>query len=89
MWLQDVMDIPLGYHVWCHGSILGVTVYCRQCHPYHHTSYGSGVSLESKGRIEAFTKGSSHTNTIVIAAEIESGLVAKDDMVQLRCSPVS
>ncbi|GFW04693.1 hypothetical protein TNCV_3897451 [Trichonephila clavipes] len=25
MWLQNVMDIPLGCHVcvWCHGSILG------------------------------------------------------------------
>ncbi|GFT25236.1 hypothetical protein TNCV_181081 [Trichonephila clavipes] len=50
---------------------------------------GSGVSLQSKGRIEAFTTGSSHTNTIVITAEIESGFVAKDDLVPFRCSPVS
>ncbi|GFU78617.1 uncharacterized protein TNCV_2302281 [Trichonephila clavipes] len=40
----------------------------------------------SKGRIEAFTTGSSHTNTIVIAAEIESGFVAKDDLVPFRCT---
>jgi len=57
--------------------------------PYHHTSCGSDVSLYSKGRIEAFTTGSPHTNTIVITAEIESGFVAKDDLVPFRCSPVS
>ncbi|GFU60350.1 hypothetical protein TNCV_3307991 [Trichonephila clavipes] len=28
-------------------------------------------------------------NTIVITAEIESGFVAKDDLVPFRCSPVS
>ncbi|GFY12378.1 hypothetical protein TNCV_284811 [Trichonephila clavipes] len=39
--------------------------------------------------MEAFTTGSSHTNVIVITAEIESGCarVAKDD--PFRCSPVS
>ncbi|GFU26504.1 uncharacterized protein TNCV_2463481 [Trichonephila clavipes] len=35
----------------------------------------------SKGRIEAFTTGSPHTNTIVITAEIESEFVALDDLV--------
>ncbi|GFW20410.1 hypothetical protein TNCV_4546771 [Trichonephila clavipes] len=40
-------------------------------------------------RIEAFTTGSPHTNTIVITAEIESRFVAKDDLVPFRCSPVS
>ncbi|GFY19842.1 uncharacterized protein TNCV_2145351 [Trichonephila clavipes] len=30
-----------------------------------------------------------HTNTIVISAEIESGFVAKDDLVSFRGSPVS
>ncbi|GFW75449.1 uncharacterized protein TNCV_4426331 [Trichonephila clavipes] len=29
------------------------------------------------------------TNTIVITAEIESGFVAKEDLVPFRCSPVS
>ncbi|GFX57205.1 uncharacterized protein TNCV_2964841 [Trichonephila clavipes] len=49
------------------------------------------VSLEnkSKGRIEAFTTGSPHTNTIAINYEIESGFVAKDDLVPFRYSPVS
>ncbi|GFX70128.1 hypothetical protein TNCV_4615661 [Trichonephila clavipes] len=56
---------------------------------YHHTSCGSGVSLKSKGRIEALTTGSPHTSTIVITAEIESGFVAKDDLVPFRCSSVS
>ncbi|GFV59719.1 hypothetical protein TNCV_1907901 [Trichonephila clavipes] len=57
--------------------------------PYHHTSGGSGVSLKIKGRIEAFRTGSPHTNTIVITSEIESGFVAKDDLVPFRCSLVS
>ncbi|GFS86788.1 hypothetical protein TNCV_2407701 [Trichonephila clavipes] len=43
----------------------------------------------NKGRIEAFPTGSPHTNTIVITAEIESGFVAKGDLVPFRCSPVS
>ncbi|GFY18846.1 hypothetical protein TNCV_3875341 [Trichonephila clavipes] len=33
--------------------------------------------------------GSPHTNTIVITAEIQSGLVSKDDLITFRCSPVS
>ncbi|GFT79020.1 hypothetical protein TNCV_3093981 [Trichonephila clavipes] len=45
--------------------------------------------LAVKGRIEAFTTGSAHTNTIVITAEITSGFVAKDDLVAFRCSSVS
>ncbi|GFY15306.1 hypothetical protein TNCV_1571171 [Trichonephila clavipes] len=40
-------------------------------------------------RIEAFTTGSPHTNTIVITAEIESGFVDEDELVPFRCSPVS
>ncbi|GFX14619.1 uncharacterized protein TNCV_4016171 [Trichonephila clavipes] len=32
---------------------------------------------------------SSHTNMIVITAEIESGFVANDDMVPFRCCPDS
>ncbi|GFW35881.1 hypothetical protein TNCV_1927121 [Trichonephila clavipes] len=43
----------------------------------------------NKSRIEAFTAGFPHTNTILTTAEIESGLVAKDDLVPFRCSPVS
>ncbi|GFW93060.1 uncharacterized protein TNCV_3888011 [Trichonephila clavipes] len=53
---------------------------------YHHTSCGSGVSLLIKGRIEAFTTGFPHTNTIAITAEIESGFVTKEDRVSFRCS---
>ncbi|GFU98654.1 transposon Ty3-G Gag-Pol polyprotein [Trichonephila clavipes] len=49
----------------------------------------SGVLLKSKGRIVAFTTGSPHTNTIVIAAEIESEFVAKNELVPFRSSPVS
>ncbi|GFW61460.1 uncharacterized protein TNCV_347081 [Trichonephila clavipes] len=33
--------------------------------------------------------GSPHKNMIVITAEIDSGFVAKDDLVPFRCSPVS
>ncbi|GFV50794.1 uncharacterized protein TNCV_4237491 [Trichonephila clavipes] len=33
--------------------------------------------------------GSPHTGTFVITAEIDSGFVAKDDLVSFRCSPVS
>ncbi|GFS85475.1 uncharacterized protein TNCV_2793541 [Trichonephila clavipes] len=39
--------------------------------------------------MEAFTMGSPQRNTIVITAEIESGFVAKDNLVPFRCSPVS
>ncbi|GFX29851.1 hypothetical protein TNCV_4749801 [Trichonephila clavipes] len=39
-------------------------------------------------RIQAFTTESPHTNTIVIAAEIESGFLAKDDLVLFRCNPI-
>ncbi|GFX72348.1 uncharacterized protein TNCV_1253021 [Trichonephila clavipes] len=46
-----------------------------QWHPYQQSSFVSGVSLYSKFRIEAFTTGSPHTNTIVITAKIESGFV--------------
>ncbi|GFW04125.1 uncharacterized protein TNCV_2668901 [Trichonephila clavipes] len=39
--------------------------------------------------IEAFTTGSPHTNTITITAKIESGFVAKDNLVPFHYSPVS
>ncbi|GFU39282.1 hypothetical protein TNCV_3811271 [Trichonephila clavipes] len=57
--------------------------------PYPHTSCESGVSLKSKGRIEAVTTVSPHTNTIVITAEIESRFVSKYDLVLFRFSLVS
>ncbi|GFX05722.1 hypothetical protein TNCV_3198391 [Trichonephila clavipes] len=47
------------------------------------------LGKQNKGRIEVFTTGSPHTNTIVITAEIESGFVVRDDMVPFCCSPVS
>ncbi|GFW23709.1 uncharacterized protein TNCV_2032521 [Trichonephila clavipes] len=46
-------------------------------------------TLAVKGRIEVFTTEPPLTNTIFITAEIESGFVAKDDLVPFRCSPVS
>ncbi|GFX44168.1 uncharacterized protein TNCV_4119641 [Trichonephila clavipes] len=39
--------------------------------------------------IEAFTPGSPHTKPIVITDDIESGFVAKDDLVPYPCSLVS
>ncbi|GFY11480.1 hypothetical protein TNCV_3183181 [Trichonephila clavipes] len=33
--------------------------------------------------------GSPYANTIVTAAEIDSGFIAKNDLVPFRCSPVS
>ncbi|GFY05398.1 uncharacterized protein TNCV_960941 [Trichonephila clavipes] len=50
---------------------------------------GDRAGQGSKGGIEALTTGSPHTNTIVTTADIESGFVAKDDLVPFRCSPVS
>ncbi|GFV81947.1 uncharacterized protein TNCV_3151451 [Trichonephila clavipes] len=41
-----------------------------------------------QGRIESITTGS-HTRTIVITAEIESGFVTKDNLAPFHCSPVS
>ncbi|GFX39013.1 hypothetical protein TNCV_5055541 [Trichonephila clavipes] len=66
---------------WSHGSIPGVTVCRRQWHliPSH------GL-WEQKGRIQAFTTGTPLTNTIVITAEMESGLVAGDDLVPFHRS---
>ncbi|GFX43474.1 uncharacterized protein TNCV_4874941 [Trichonephila clavipes] len=43
----------------------------------------------TNGRIEAFTTGPLHANTIVITAETKSRFVAKDNLVPFRCSPVS
>ncbi|GFU41953.1 hypothetical protein TNCV_361011 [Trichonephila clavipes] len=54
----------------------------------HNSVEQSCDTLDVKGRIEAFTTWS-HTNTIVITAEIESGFVTKDDLAPFRCSPVS
>ncbi|GFW06280.1 hypothetical protein TNCV_37541 [Trichonephila clavipes] len=53
--------------------------------PYHHTSCGSGVSLQSKGR----SPQSPLTNTIGITADIQPAFVAKDYLVPFRCSSVS
>ncbi|GFY11114.1 hypothetical protein TNCV_4471001 [Trichonephila clavipes] len=69
--------------------VLGHPCHVSNDTPYFHTSFGSGVSLQNKGRNEAFTTGSPHTNMIVITAEIESGFVTKDELVPFRCSPVS
>ncbi|GFX49684.1 hypothetical protein TNCV_1637221 [Trichonephila clavipes] len=78
--------------MWCHGSILGVTVYCRQWHPVtSHELWERFVAVKQnkKKRFEEFITGSLPTSTIVITAEIEYGFLAKDDLVPFHCSPVS
>ncbi|GFX73960.1 uncharacterized protein TNCV_2954451, partial [Trichonephila clavipes] len=47
------------------------------------------VGAVCRCKVKAGLRRSPHTNTIVITAEIESGFVAKDDLVPFRCSPVS
>ncbi|GFX12007.1 uncharacterized protein TNCV_2997911 [Trichonephila clavipes] len=49
---------------------------------------GAACRCKAKAGLRRSPRGL-HTNTIVITAEIESGFVVKDDMVPLRCSPVS
>ncbi|GFV50824.1 hypothetical protein TNCV_4237791 [Trichonephila clavipes] len=73
----------------CHGSILRVTVYCWQWPPKPSHQLWMWYVAENKGWIEAFPTGPPHTNTIAITAEIESGFVAKDDLVPFHCSTVS
>ncbi|GFU87664.1 uncharacterized protein TNCV_2935861 [Trichonephila clavipes] len=53
----------------------------------HTITPAVGVVCDCKAK--AFTTRSLYTNTIVIPAEIESGFVAKDDLISFRCSPVS
>ncbi|GFY29645.1 uncharacterized protein TNCV_1812251 [Trichonephila clavipes] len=53
------------------------------------TNLGIGQAKKGKGRIEAFPTGSPHTNTIAFTAEIESGSVAKNNLIPFRCSPDS
>ncbi|GFU55774.1 hypothetical protein TNCV_2380021 [Trichonephila clavipes] len=52
-------------------------MYCRQWHPIPSHQLWCVTVKQSKGRIEALTSGSPHTNTIVITAGIESGFIAK------------
>ncbi|GFW63641.1 hypothetical protein TNCV_4329291 [Trichonephila clavipes] len=52
-----------------------------------HTIASAVVVVAVKAK--AGLRRSPHTNTIVITAEIESGLVAKDDLVPFHCSAVS
>ncbi|GFT97445.1 hypothetical protein TNCV_1628721 [Trichonephila clavipes] len=89
MGLQNVMDIPLSCAVMEPRIKTRGDRVLQAMAPYTITLAVSGVLLSSKGKIETFTTGSPHTDTIVITAEIESGFVAKDDLVPFRCSPVS
>ncbi|GFU47731.1 hypothetical protein TNCV_4464821 [Trichonephila clavipes] len=58
---------------WCHGSILGVTVYCKQWHPIpFHQLWKWCVAVKQR-QVQSFPTRSLHTNTVVITAEIESG----------------
>ncbi|GFW93572.1 hypothetical protein TNCV_47751 [Trichonephila clavipes] len=61
--------------LWCHGSILGVTMYCRQCHPIPSHQLWEWCVTVNKTQDYVFTLGSPHRNTIVITAEIESGFI--------------
>ncbi|GFV30009.1 uncharacterized protein TNCV_3100861 [Trichonephila clavipes] len=68
----------------------GNTCGCRMSWTYRWAVLVSRINTRGdRVMIEAFTTGSSHTNTIVITAEIESGFVAKDDLVSFRCRPIS
>ncbi|GFW75646.1 uncharacterized protein TNCV_4428291 [Trichonephila clavipes] len=47
------------------------------------------VGVMCRCKAKAVLRRSQHTNTIVITVGIESGFVAKDDLVPFRCNPVS
>ncbi|GFU56871.1 hypothetical protein TNCV_2437501 [Trichonephila clavipes] len=85
--LEAVAGVAIHVFEACHGhtvgSILGVTVYCMQWHRIpSHQLWKRCVAVKQRQH----TTLSPHTNTIVITAEIESGFVAKDDLVPFRCS---
>ncbi|GFW54325.1 uncharacterized protein TNCV_3702861 [Trichonephila clavipes] len=56
--------------------------------PHTITAVGVVCHCKAKAGLRGIT-GFPHTNTIVITAAIESGFVAKDDLVPFRCSPIS
>ncbi|GFU81353.1 uncharacterized protein TNCV_3583351 [Trichonephila clavipes] len=58
--------------------------------PYTITkAVGVVYRCQPKAGFRHSPRGSPHTNTIVITVDIESGFVAKDDLVPFNCSPVS
>ncbi|GFX93449.1 hypothetical protein TNCV_1093891 [Trichonephila clavipes] len=72
-----------------HTARQGVTVYYRRWHPTpSHQLWKRCVPVKQM-QYWGVHQGISHTNTIVITAEIESGFVTKDDLVPFHCSPVS
>ncbi|GFY02474.1 hypothetical protein TNCV_3503551 [Trichonephila clavipes] len=89
MWLYNVIDIPLGCHVVSWINTMGDHVLWAMAPHTITPAVVSGVSLQSKDRIEAFSPAFLHANTIASIAEIETGFAAKDDMVPFRFSPVS
>ncbi|GFV24053.1 hypothetical protein TNCV_3480541 [Trichonephila clavipes] len=72
----------------CPKLILGVIVYCKQWQPTPSHQLWERCVAVNKRRIETFTTGFPHTNTIDIAADIESEFNAKDDLVPTRCSHI-
>ncbi|GFV63899.1 hypothetical protein TNCV_3787721 [Trichonephila clavipes] len=73
----------------CNFDPFRVRCYVSLSSSTEHQMVGTPIGLILVAWIEAFTTGSPHTNTIVITAEIESGFVAKDDLVPFHCNPVS
>ncbi|GFS83000.1 transposable element Tc3 transposase [Trichonephila clavipes] len=85
MWLKQVTNLPLVCHravhpYWREGECV---VYDGS--PYHHTSCGRGVQLQSEGGIKTFATGFPYTNTIVFPAQIESRFFAEGDLIHFGC----
>ncbi|GFT83066.1 hypothetical protein TNCV_629011 [Trichonephila clavipes] len=66
-----------------------MTVYCRQWYSITSHQLWERCVAVNKGRIEVSTTWSTHTSTLVIISEIETGFIAKDVLVPFHCSPVS
>ncbi|GFW66612.1 uncharacterized protein TNCV_1370451 [Trichonephila clavipes] len=72
----------------CHDEFRGPrSDYVRQAMASHTITPAVGAMCRCKAK--EGLRNSPRGLTIVIAAEIESGFVAKDDLVPFRCSPVS
>ncbi|GFV76400.1 uncharacterized protein TNCV_4546241 [Trichonephila clavipes] len=59
-------------------------MYCSPFHPIPSHHLWERCATVNKRRIEAFTTGSSYTDTMIITAEIESGFIVKEDLVLFR-----
>ncbi|GFW67598.1 uncharacterized protein TNCV_3392691 [Trichonephila clavipes] len=86
--LQDVMDIPLGYHVVKRINNRGDRVLKAMAPHVITPAVGAVCRCKAKAGLRRSPRGL-HTRTrFVITAEIESGFVAKDHLVPFHCSPV-